>query len=58
MKARIAGLLTLFDSTKEIIKGALDALQDVLNDLGMNVSKFRAIIFDLGQLIGLNLVAD
>jgi len=48
----------LSDSSKEAVEGRLDALQGVLNDLGMNPGKFRAILFDLGQLIRLSRVVD
>jgi hypothetical protein len=53
-----SGPLALFDSAKEAVEGRLDALQDVLNDLGMNPGKFRTILFDLGQLIRLSRVVD
>ena len=50
--------MAFFDSAKEAVEGRLDALQCVLNDLGMNVGKLRTMLFDLGQLIGLSLVVD
>ena len=47
-KAGIAGFLAFFGSAKEAVEGESDALQCVLNDLGMNPVKLRAILFDLG----------
>src|SRR5215467_13516017 len=57
-KAWIAWFLAFFNSAKEAVEGESDALQCILNDLGMNPVKLRAILFDLGQLIGLSLVVD
>jgi hypothetical protein len=46
-KAGKSGLLAFLDSAKEIVEGEADALQDILNDLGMNAGEVFSFGLDL-----------
>jgi hypothetical protein len=46
-KAWKTGLLAFFDSTKKIVEGEGDTLQDILSDLRMNAGEIRSFGLDL-----------
>ena len=57
-EARIAGLLSSFDSAEETVEGLLHALESVLQDLAVHGGQIQTLLFDVGQLVGLALVVE
>jgi hypothetical protein len=48
--ARVAGCLSSFHAPKEGVEGFVDAMQDILQDLGVDCSIFWSDLFDGGKL--------
>ena len=53
LKARVAGLFPRLDAAKEGLKGFIQPVQGILQDLGVDIVVFRPHLFDGGKLLGL-----